>query len=161
MYAKCSFLVSLYSQISLIGHLFYFKTDTSLKWTSRVGPCLPFLTPFGWLFKRWTSLLAGHIQCPSQKCQSWRLYYSTEIFCLCMQKTNKQKSMVSTYKPNNISFSLLFPFFFQNLIRTKTEAVFICWTILISLYYLLLNLSTCCTCLFQLSNNNISLFSLK
>ena len=41
MYAKCAFLVHLYSRLSLNRHLF--KTDTLLKWKSRVGPCLSLL----------------------------------------------------------------------------------------------------------------------
>ena len=36
-------------------------SNTSLRWTPRVGPCLPLVTPFIWLSVRQTSLLNGHL----------------------------------------------------------------------------------------------------
>ena len=36
-------------------------SNTSLRWTRRVGPCLPLVTPFIWLSVRQTSLLNGHL----------------------------------------------------------------------------------------------------
>ena len=45
-----------YNRLSLDGHLY--KTDTSVKRTPRVGPCLSLLQSFIWLFIRRT-LIAG------------------------------------------------------------------------------------------------------
>ena len=70
-----------YSRLSLNGHLS--KTDTSVKQTLRVGPCLSLLPLFDFLYD-------GHLSktdtyCRSQRCPSWRelTVHSKVPHCQC------------------------------------------------------------------------------
>ena len=139
-------------------------TDISLRqtpgWNENLELVPAFLYAF-WLTLYKTDISLSQTHMPVLKVSILEtVLFNRDFFAYVFKKqTNKNARSLLTHQINVISCCLIKKekIFFcpQNLIRTKTEVVFIYQTILFSLYYLLLILSTCCTCLFQLSNNSV------
>ena len=159
MYAKCAFLVYLYSRPLL--------TDISLRqtpcWNENLELVPAFLYSF-WLTLYKTDIFLNQTHMPVLKVSILEtVLFNRDFFCLCMQKTNNKKAR--SLLINQIIFHsqcnfLLFKQKGKNMFlptkfnkKKNRGGVYLLNNNLFSLYYLLLILSTCCTCLFHLSNN--------